>query len=217
MRGLYAIIDADFLGAKGVPLLPFAERVVAARPAVIQLRAKSAPGREALEWLRSLRRLCDATHVPLFANDRPDLAVMARCDGVHVGQNDISVADVRRFAPALRVGVSTHDLGQLRVALEARPDYIAFGPVFPTASKLDPSPVVGLEALRDAAASCHAGGVPLVAIGGIDSARAASVCEHADMGAVISSLLPVEGLEGVTARVSALHAALAKRREETRD
>jgi len=208
VRGLYAIVDADFLGARGVPLVPFAERVISARPAAVQLRAKGAGAGDTVRWLRRLRPLCDAAGVLLFANDRPDLAVLARCDGVHVGQEDLSVEDVRRFSPSLRVGLSTHDEGQLRAALALRPDYVAFGPVFPTASKAQPSSVVGLDALGEAFALCRAAGIPLVAIGGIDVPRASAVATRADMGAVIAALLPDEGIEGVGRRADQLARAL---------
>jgi len=208
MRGLYAIVDVDFLRSAGVPPLLFAEALLPARPAVVQLRAKSDSPRDVLELLRALRPLCDRHRVPLFANDRPDLAVLAHCDGVHVGQDDLEVCDVRNFAPSLRVGVSTHNLSQLEEALSANPDYVAFGPVFPTTSKEKPDKVVGLTGLAGAWARAKASGVPLVAIGGIDLARAPEVAARADLGAVISALLPAEGLVGVGARAEALDLAL---------
>ena len=209
MRGLYAIVDADFLERRSVPLVQFAERVISARPAAIQLRAKRAHASDILAWLRTLRRAAKAHGVPLFANDRPDLAVMSECDGVHVGQRDLDVQDVRRIAPRLRVGVSTHHEDELRAALAIRPDYVAFGPVFGTTSKECPEPAVGTEGLSRASELCKAAAVPLVAIGGIDRERAAEIAPLADMGAVISGLLP-DGvdLNGVAAHAAALHRAL---------
>jgi thiamine-phosphate pyrophosphorylase len=157
--------------------------------------------------LRALKPLCVAAGVPLFANDRPDLAKMASCDGVHVGQDDLDIADVRRFAPDLKVGVSTHDEMQLRIAVAAAPDYVAFGPVFATASKERPDPVVGVEGLARAA-SIVAKRVPLVAIGGIDLERASLIAPIADAGAVIAALLPPDQTTDVEARARALHRAL---------
>jgi thiamine-phosphate pyrophosphorylase len=208
MRGLYAILDVDFLAAAGVELIPFAEAVLGGRPAVVQLRAKNDAPRAALAKLRALRPLCTRAGVPLFANDRPDLAVLAGCDGIHVGQSDMAVADVRAFAPRLSVGVSTHDPAQLEAALVARPDYVAYGPVYGTSSKANPDPVVGIDGLAAAAARARAASVPLVAIGGIDAARAPAVARHAALGAIISALLPPEGLSGVRARVEELSRAL---------
>lgn len=208
MCGLYAIADVDFLRSLGVPPLLFAEAVLAARPAVLQLRAKSDPPRDVVELLRALRPICDRYRVPLFANDRPDLAVLAGCDGVHVGQEDLEVRDVRDFAPSLLVGVSTHNPLQLEEALAAEPDYVAYGPVFATASKANPDPVVGLSGLHAAGSRARERGIPIVAIGGIDVARAPDVAARADMAAVISALLPSEGLVGVGARAEALSRAL---------
>jgi thiamine-phosphate pyrophosphorylase len=208
MRGLYAIIDADFLENVGIPLIPFAERVILAKPAVVQLRAKSQGTRDTLGWLRALRPLCAAAGVPLFANDRPDLAVLAGCDGVHVGQEDLGVEEIRRFAPSLRVGVSTHDEDQLRSALALGPDYVAYGPVFPTASKERPSPVVGIAALAAAGRLSRGAGIPLVAIGGIDAERASEIRTHASLGAVIRAMFPDDGMAGVEKRVTNLHRAL---------
>lgn len=207
MKGLYAIVDLDFLRLRGLEPLPFAEAVLAARPGALQLRAKSAGARDTLALLRALQARAAPLGVPLFANDRPDLALLAGCHGVHLGQDDLSLADTRRLAPALALGVSTHDLDQLEAALRERPAYVALGPVFPTASKRNPEPVVGLALLAEAARRCQARGVPLVAIGGLSLENAGDVAPRADLGAVISALLPATGLAGVSAAAGALHAA----------
>lgn len=143
----------------------------------------------------------------LFANDRPDLALLAECDGVHVGQDDVPLSEVRRFAPQLSVGVSTHDPDQLARALEQRPDYVAYGPVYSTRSKAQPDPVVGIAGLAEAARAARARGIPLVAIGGIDCERIAEVAEHADAAAVISALLTTR----VSDRVRQLARAFGER------
>ena len=209
MRGLYPIIDLDALGARRIPVLDFARRVLAARPPLVQLRAKQASPRETLAWLRDLLPGCRAAGTLLFANDRPDLAVMGGCDGVHVGQTDLRVPDVRRVAPNLRVGVSTHDPEQLAEALEQQPDYVAYGPVFATASKAQADPVVGLDGLAAAARAAVAAGCPLVAIGGIDLEQAPRIAELGVAGAAIGALLPPDGaLDRVEDLTRALHQAL---------
>jgi thiamine-phosphate pyrophosphorylase len=192
-RGLYPIVDAGAVQARGFSTLDFAERVLDARPSLIQLRAKELGGRETLELLRALVPLCRAAGTLLFANDRPDLALLAGADGVHVGQSDLSVADVRRFAPSLAVGVSTHDPAELDRALAERPDYVAFGPVFATSTKANPEPVVGLDELARATDRARAAGIPLVAIGGIDRDRAPSIAKLGILGAVIGALVPDDG------------------------
>src|SRR5579883_2868346 len=101
MRGLYAIADLAALAARRIDPLAFADAVLAARPAALQLRAKEAPPRDTLALLRALAPRCHGAGVPLVANDRPDLAVLAGCDAVHVGQDDMPVDRVLRIAPGL--------------------------------------------------------------------------------------------------------------------
>lgn len=189
MRGLYPIVDVDVLESVGYDAVRFLEAVLEVRPALVQLRAKSLDARATLELLRAFRVHTRRAGVKLFANDRPDLAVLAECDGVHVGQWDLPLGEVRRCFPNLEIGASTHTLEQLDEALRARPDYVAFGPVFQTRSKHDAEPVVGLDGLGQAALRVR-GRCPLVAIGGIDASNAALVGRVADLGAVIGALVP---------------------------
>lgn len=208
LPGLYAIVDTDSLARSGRAVLPFAQRVLAAgRLSALQLRAKSLGARETLELARALAPWCRAAEVPFFLNDRADLAWLASCDGVHVGTTDLAVEDARRVAPGLRVGASSHTPDELRAALSTDADYVAYGPVYGTTSKRDPSPTVGLEALREAAAMASLRDRPLVAIGGITVDNAREVrSAGATAGAVIAGLL-VDDPE-VTARARRLHLAL---------
>jgi len=121
-------------------------------------------------------------------NDRADLCLAAEFDGVHVGQDDLSPESVRKIiGPDRWLGVSTHNPEQLREADLTSADYLAIGPVFATSSKENPDPVIGLEGVRRARELTRK---PLVAIGGITRANAASVIEaRADSVAVISDLL----------------------------
>jgi thiamine-phosphate pyrophosphorylase len=121
-------------------------------------------------------------------NDRADLALAAGFDGVHVGQEDLSPESVRKIiGPDRWLGVSTHNPEQVAEADQTSADYLAIGPVFATSSKDNPDPVVGLEGVRRARQLTRK---PLVAIGGITRANAASVIEAgADSVAVISDLL----------------------------
>jgi thiamine-phosphate pyrophosphorylase len=209
LEGLYPIVDLDALAARRMDPVAFAERVLAARPALVQLRAKSAGARDTLALLRALRPLTRATGSLLFANDRPDLAVLAEADGVHLGQSDLDIADVRHAFPHLKVGLSTHVASELEEALGRRPDYVAFGPVYPTGSKAKPEASVGLEGLAWASERARAAGVPLCAIGGIDRTRAREVSRHASLVAVIGALIPESGaLADVAERASALVSAL---------
>ncbi|HTS34234.1 MAG TPA: thiamine phosphate synthase [Candidatus Solibacter sp.] len=130
--------------------------------------------------------------VRLIMNDRADLCLAADFDGVHVGQDDLSPQSVRAIiGPDRWLGVSTHNPEQLAEADRTSADYLAIGPVFATSSKANPDPVVGLEGVRRARSLTRK---PLVAIGGITRANAASVIEAgADSVAVISDLLRERG------------------------
>ena len=200
MRGLYAIVDVSTLVARRLDPLEFTRAILSARPAALQVRAKELPTREFLALLRSVAPLCRAAGVPLVANDRVDLAALAGCDYVHLGQEDLPIELVRRIAPALRVGVSTHTPEQLERALEARPTYVAYGPIFPTGSKAQPEACVGVAGLRAAAARATAARIPLVAIGGITLERAREVAPFADGVAVIAALLPAPTTDVLSSR-----------------
>jgi thiamine-phosphate pyrophosphorylase len=210
MRGLYAIVDVATLVRHRYSVVDFTRALVEARPAALQLRAKDLAPRETLHLLRALHPICRSAGVPLFANDRADLAALAGCEGVHVGQEDMPIATIRRIAPTLKVGVSTHNPEQARRALEDRPDYIALGPIYATTSKSRPDPVVGVATLHAVAASSP---VPVVGIGGIDLERAPEVARASHLGAVIAGLIPGGAtdadLDAVSERARALHALLA--------
>jgi thiamine-phosphate pyrophosphorylase len=209
MKGLYAIVDTKLLDRRGTDPIEYARAVLHARPAALQLRAKDLPARAILCLLRALGPLCRQAGVPLVANDRADLAALAGCDAVHIGQEDLPYELVRRIAPQLGVGMSTHSLAQLDRALAARPQYVAYGPVFETASKANPDPVVGVEGLALASKRAQAEGIPLVAIGGITLERLPEIAAYADAFAVIADLYP-EGatLRDVSERACAFQMAL---------
>lgn len=155
---------------------------------VVQLRAKHATDRQILAWAREIRALTRDAGIGFFVNDRFDLALLADADGVHLGQNDLAPERLPTQARArLQVGRSTHDEAQLTRARTEPIDYIAYGPVFDTASKESPYTARGLEALGKAAASATP--TPLVAIGGIGVAEAAAVAAAGAAGfAVISAV-----------------------------
>ena len=189
---LYAIVDAAFF-SNTEELVAFAEQLVAGGCMLLQYRNKGGNARVMVEQARELRGLSQAgapaPHgLKLVMNDRADLALVAEFDGVHVGQDDLSPESVRKIiGPERWLGVSTHNPEQMQEAHRTSADYLAIGPVFSTASKDRPDPVVGLEGVRRARQLTRK---PLVAIGGITRANAISVIEAgADSVAVISDLL----------------------------
>ncbi len=134
--------------------------------------------------------VCRADGVPFCVNDRLDVALAVDADVVHLGQDDLPLAEARAVLRAagrsMVVGISTHNLDQALAAAAAGADYIGFGPVFPTVSKANPDPTVGVAAL---AAVCRAVAVPVVAIGGITLEQVAAVAESgAAAAAVISAV-----------------------------
>ena len=209
MRGLYPIVDLTTLERLGLSARTFTEAVLTARPSLLQVRAKHQAPRAVLELLSELQPLCASAGTLLFANDRPDLALLAKADGVHVGQDDLPLAAVRRLPGTLRVGVSTHSHAQLTEALAQKPDYAAFGPIFTTRSKERADPALGLEALSHAAELARAADIPLVVIGGLTLEAAPSLRPHAVVAAVISDLV-ADGTSpsAIATRAAAWQAAL---------
>ncbi len=183
---LYAILDAASF-SKTEDLMVSAEQLGAGGCTLQQYRNKSGNPRVMLAQARELKRRVGGT-VKLIMNDRADLCLIAEFDGVHVGQDDLLPESVRGIiGPGRWLGVSTHNPQQLDEADRTSADYLAIGPVFSTSSKDKPDPVVGLEGVRRARLLTRK---PLVAIGGITRANAASVIEAgADSVAVISDLL----------------------------
>jgi thiamine-phosphate pyrophosphorylase len=138
----------------------------------IQLREKELSDSELLDRARKLAALCRDRGAMLIVNDRPDIAVAAGAHGVHVGQDDLPVAAVRRVVPPdFVVGASTHTVEQIRSAADQAPDYIAVGPMFDSATK--PQPHIAGPATLAQARQITA--LPLVAIGGITRANAPTV------------------------------------------
>ena len=140
LRGLYAIVDPLACGARGP--VATAEAILAGGCATLQLRWKEAADRDRLALARELARLCARAGTPFVVNDRPDLARLAGADGLHLGQDDVGIDDARAIVGAMPIGRSCHSMGELASALLEGADLVALGPVFSTASKIHPSPVV---------------------------------------------------------------------------
>ncbi len=164
MFGLYLVLTDPLTSYEACT-----EAAVAAGVRFVQLRIKDRPAAEILPLAKRLRDITRGTETRFIVNDDPALAEAAGADGVHVGQDDMPLAEARRRYPQLRhFGLSTHSLEQARAALLQKPDLIGVGPVFATPTKATPDPTVGLE---QAGAICRAteAECPAVAIGGIDA------------------------------------------------
>ena len=136
---------------------------------IIQLRMKDAPRDEIVSVGRTVRDITRGTDTRFIVNDDPSIAAEVGADGVHVGQGDMPVPEVRRLYPSLRiVGLSTHSPEQALASLDVKPDYIGVGPVWATPTKKIPDPVLGIETAMRMVRSVP---YPAVAIGGIDASR----------------------------------------------
>ncbi len=152
----------------------------------VQIREKTLSDAELLARAQQARAMTRAAGALLGINDRPDIARLCSADLLHLGQHDMPVREARRVAGGeVLIGKSTHDAGELNAALDERPDYIAVGPLFASSTK-PASPVAGPAFLRHAREQTL---LPIVAIGGIDTASAASVfAAGADVIAVCAAL-----------------------------
>jgi thiamine-phosphate pyrophosphorylase len=183
---LYAIIDP--VQGSGRSAIELAAALLDAGTRLVQLRDKQASTGELYVTAHQVgERVREAGGI-FLVNDRADVARAVEADGVHLGQDDLPVESARAvLGPGKLIGYSTHHLKQVIEADRSTADYIAFGPIFATASKENPDPVVGLEGLREARKATRK---PLVAIGGITLENARAVIEAgADSVAVIRGLV----------------------------
>jgi thiamine-phosphate pyrophosphorylase len=173
---------------------------------LLQLRDKSGASGRFLDLAERIIALARPQGARVIINDRADIAVLSRADGVHVGQEDLPVDEVRAIAGrSAIIGVSTHTREQIDRALESDANYVAVGPIFATSTKDTGYGPRGLELVAAAANR----GKPVVAIGGITLATAQSVIEAgASAVAIITDLLPSTRVGDIEARVRAVVSAL---------
>jgi thiamine-phosphate pyrophosphorylase len=191
---LYAILSADLLSSPSTDYAAeFAAMLAKSGVGIIQYRNKQATARALLEVSTQISTALTGTSARFIVNDRADIARLSGADGVHVGQDDLSVDDARAISQKINpqsdriaastgkfgvvpkeywVGVSTHTLEQVRAAAATSADYIAIGPIFPTTTKQNHEAIVGTQFIRQARQLTNK---PLVAIGGITVATAKEV------------------------------------------
>ena len=188
VRGLYPIIDTGACTRAKVQPQALAEALAEAGVTIAQFRHKGPFTREVFAQAEAVGRILQSAGVRYIIDDRADVALMLRADGVHLGQDDLPPSKVRRMVgSSLWIGHSTHNREQLEAGDREPADYLAIGPIFPTGSKERPDPVVGVAALAELR---RLTAKPLVAIGGITRANARQALDAgADAVAVISDLL----------------------------
>ena len=159
--GFYAILTNPVIGYGRLTGILVKNNV-----AFVQLRMKDAPKNDVWRTARAMRSITAGSNTKLIINDDPKLAADIGADGVHLGQNDMGYAEARALVgERALIGLSTHNLDQVRAACALKPDYIGVGPVFATPTKKIADPVIGLSGMSEMLRTAT---VPAVAIGGIN-------------------------------------------------
>ncbi|NPA24817.1 MAG: thiamine phosphate synthase [Deltaproteobacteria bacterium] len=198
----YLVVDEKFYS--GYDLLADLEEVLKVGVDILQWRCKSGSDRDFLRKARKIRELCRRFETPFVVNDRPDIALLVEADGLHLGQDDLPLAEARRLVgPGMVIGRSTHSLEQALKADAEGADYLGFGPIFTTPSKANPDPTVGIDGLVEMLARVSR---PVVAIGGLDENNLETVVSRSRVPAVavIRAVLAADHPASQTARLNKL-------------
>ena len=197
IKGLYAIIDNSI--RPSLSNIEIAKRVLAGGARILQLRGKGLSSKELLANARVIRKLTKQVGAVFIVNDRTDIALLSDADGVHLGQDDLPIAEAREILGREKlIGISTHNLEQALKAEQEGADYVGFGPVFGTTTKTDAEEAKGLQALREIKINVE---IPVVAIGGITLENLREVMDAgADGTAVISAIAKADNIEETTKR-----------------
>jgi thiamine-phosphate pyrophosphorylase len=185
LNGLYLILDPA--ASRGRPLVELLTEAAGAGVRLFQYRDKSSPVRDLYREALRLRKAAADAGALFLVNDRCDVALAVDADGVHLGQEDLPLKLARTLmGPGKIIGVSTHRPAEVREATEGGADYIGFGPIYPTETKTDHEPVVGVEGLRQIRSLTR---LPVFAIGGITADRIEAVLRAGSDGVAIVSAI----------------------------
>jgi len=195
--GIYAVLDLEITARRALDPAAVARAFCSAGVVAVQLRGKSETASRMLAVALDVAAACRRSGVPFVVNDRPDVAALVQADGVHVGQDDLPVAAARAvLPPGALIGLSTHGAAQLRAAQHEPADYVGLGPVFPTTTKADADPALGLDRFRRLARRSV---LPVVAIGGIRIGDVAAVRDAGAHAVALVSALLAAGDPGMLA------------------
>lgn len=208
-RGLYALLDDSV--RPGLDLAHAARAVIEGGAGVVQLRLKRLPDRAALALCQQVVAIARPLGARVLINDRVDLALISRADGVHLGEDDLPIAHARALlGPAALIGATTRTLAQIQQAAADGADHVGLGPVFSTSTKRVPHPLLGLEGLQQIAALSP---LPIVAIAGVRLDNIEAVARAgAHCAAVAGGLLEADDL---LERARALQAAFFRKLAQT--
>lgn len=157
--GLYIIITKPQSSYRSI-----AESCVKRGVKMLQLREKFLSDKELIRIGKEIRTITRGSETSFVMNDRADIAAICEADFLHLGQDDVSMQEARKIVGDMKIGLSTHSIQQVKEALVQKPDYIGFGPVYPTNAKAKPDKPVGIEQLK---LVLEISPVPVVAIGGV--------------------------------------------------
>ena len=199
LKGLYLVLDA--MALKGRDEMEVAAAAIRGGAKTIQLRDKQRSKSELLTMARRLRDLCGEKGALFIVNDHLDIALAVSADGLHLGQDDLPLAEARRILPIdMLVGCSTHSTAEAVRSQANGADYVAVGSIYPTTSK-EKFKLVGLDTLRRTRSKVS---VPLIAIGGVNHTNVQEVMKAgADSVAVISAVLGADDVEKAARRLAA--------------
>jgi thiamine-phosphate pyrophosphorylase len=186
---LYLVTDRGL--SRGRSTMAIVSAAVAGGVTVVQLREKSAETREFVQEAMAIRGFLEERQIPLIINDRIDVALAVKADGVHLGQKDMPIELARNIVgPEMILGISAESVADAVAAQQAGADYLGVSPIYATPTKTDTAPALGLEGLQQIRASVT---LPLVGIGGLNAGNAARVIEHgADGVAVVSAIVSAD-------------------------
>lgn len=199
---LYGIVDFGYVAQEAMEQVSIS--LLAGGVDILQLRAKGVRMEKVAEAAREIIPLCRAAGVPFILNDYPEMAAELGADGVHIGQDDGSIYDVRsRISPDMLIGRSTHSLAQAKQALADGADYIGFGPLFPTPTKAG-RPAIGLHDIAEMEREVGSK-IPAFCIGGIKPDNLSAVlAAGARRCVVVSHLLLAADIELETCKLKAV-------------
>ena len=192
---VYLVTDREL--ARGRTTLEIAAAAIRGGVSCIQLREKTCSTREFIDEALAIRSLLARHEIPLIINDRVDVALAVKADGIHLGQKDMPCSMARQLIPEnMIVGISVESLGDAIAAQKDGADYLGVSPIYPTPTKTDTAQALGLEGLRSIRSEVN---LPLVGIGGLNADNAAAVIYNgADGLAVVSAIVAADDPEAAT-------------------
>ena len=207
---LYAVTDRAWIGEQ--TLYKQVEAALKGGVTCVQLREKDLDDADFYAEALEISALCKKYNVPFIINDNVDIAIKCKADGIHVGQRDMQVSDVRKkVGNEMIIGVSAHSVEEAKEAVKNGADYLGVGAVFSTATKADAS-VLPMDTLRDI---CQAVDVPVVAIGGISRRNIEKLSgSGVDGVALVSAIFAAEDIEAECCLLRSLSEQMVKGEEK---